>query len=104
LENKHDLQMYGLDGLERRLPRYHALMTSDGGTFACCIANGMTGAVRCVGPATMSDFAGAVPEGGRKAGLRGLRQNDLAVDATKNDLHERRLPMARKGPRPPETS
>jgi len=48
----------------------------------------------------MSDFAGAVPEGGRKAGLRGWRQNDLAVDATKNDLHERRLPMARKGPRP----
>jgi hypothetical protein len=96
--------MYGLDDLERRLPRYHALMTSDGGTFACCIANGMTGAVRCVGLGAEIDFAGAVPEGGRKAGLRGWRQNDLAVDATMNDLHERRLPMARKGPRPPETS
>ena len=33
------------------------LATSDGGTFACCIANGMTGAVRCVGSATKSDFA-----------------------------------------------
>ena len=78
-------------------------MTSDGGTFACCIANGMTGAVRCVGTGAEIDFAGAVPEGGRKAGLRGRRKNDVAVDATKNDLHERRLPTARKGPRPPET-
>ena len=66
--------------------------TSDGGSFACCIANGMTGAVQCVGTGAEIDFAGAVPEGGRKAGLRGWRQNDLTVDATKNDLHERRLP------------
>jgi hypothetical protein len=46
----------------------------------------MTGAVRCVVTEAKIDFAGAVPEGGRKAGLRGWRQNDLAVDATKNDL------------------
>jgi hypothetical protein len=46
------------------------------------IANGMTGAVRCVGLGAEIDFAGAVPEGGRKAGLRGWRQNNVAMDAT----------------------
>ena len=54
--------MYGLDGLERLLSRYRGLMTSDGGLFACCIANGMTGAVRCVGLGAEIDFAGAVPD------------------------------------------
>jgi hypothetical protein len=59
LEYKQDLQMYGLDDLERCLPRYHALMTSDGGRFACCIANGMTGAVRCVMTTAKTDLTRA---------------------------------------------
>jgi hypothetical protein len=32
-------------------------LTSDGGTFACCIANGMTRAVRCVGLGAEIDLA-----------------------------------------------
>jgi hypothetical protein len=39
--------------------RYHGLMTSDGGMFACCIANSMTGAVRCVMTTAKDDLTRA---------------------------------------------